>query len=87
MNEQSYFWKNGGLQFMGIFFDYIDDFERLFTEENKNATKNTNNSTEIENNFKYRDDNMIVPEIVLDIIDKMKDEKNAKEKDHASNLQ
>lgn len=69
---------------MGNFFDYIDDFERLFREENKNATKNTNNSTEIENNFKYRDDNMIVPEIVSDIIDKIKDEKNAKEKANAS---
>lgn len=47
---------------MGIFFNYIDDFERLFREENKNATENTNNSTEIENNFKYCDDNMTVPE-------------------------
>ena len=69
---------------MGIFFNYIDDFERLFREENKNATENTNNSTEIENNFKYCDDNMTVPEIVLDIIYKMKDEKNAKEKANAS---
>lgn len=24
---------------MGIFFNYIDDFERLFREENKNATE------------------------------------------------
>lgn len=70
-----------------FFFDYINDFERLFREGNKNETKNTSNSAEeIGNNFNYCDDNITVPEIVLDIIYKMKGEKNAKKQDNASNF-
>ena len=62
------------------------EFNQEQIEEIKKMYFNNCSLRTIGNNFNYCDDNITVPEIVLDIIYKMKGEKNAKKQDNASNF-